>query len=171
MKKKLFIFSLICALFVSILGTVGHFFYEWSGRNHLVGYFFPVNESTWEHMKLFFFPSFICYIILCFLKQTKELCIVYVFPKTIFIGTFLIPVLFYTYSGILGYTIMIIDIAIFYISTFFSFFILYKDCTSRKKINYSVPFNIGLFLLLFCFIFFTYAPPNIAIFDNPLKEK
>ena len=44
-------------LFVSIAGTLAHFVYEWSNNNYILGFFFPVNESTWEHMKLFFFPS------------------------------------------------------------------------------------------------------------------
>ena len=45
--------------FVLITGTLSHFIYEWSGNNFIVGFFFPVNESTWEHMKLVFFPMFL----------------------------------------------------------------------------------------------------------------
>ena len=40
-------------LSVSLLGTLLHFTYRWSGRNPLIA---PVNESVWEHMKLLFFP-------------------------------------------------------------------------------------------------------------------
>lgn len=36
---------------VSIL----HFTYEWSGNSKIVGYFSPVNESLWEHLKLGYF--------------------------------------------------------------------------------------------------------------------
>ena len=43
-------------IFVLITGTLAHFAYEWSGCNRLLGLFFPVSESTWEHMKLIFFP-------------------------------------------------------------------------------------------------------------------
>ena len=37
--------------------------YDWSGQMWFVGLFVPVNESTWEHMKLLFVPMLI-YIML-----------------------------------------------------------------------------------------------------------
>lgn len=43
-------------IFVLITGTIAHFVYEWSDNSFIIGLFFPVNESTWEHMKLCFFP-------------------------------------------------------------------------------------------------------------------
>ena len=43
-------------LFTAILGTLSHFFYDWTGQGALIGLISPVNESTWEHMKLVFFP-------------------------------------------------------------------------------------------------------------------
>ena len=48
---------------VGILGTLFHFVYDWSGKMWFVGLFVPVNESTWEHMKLLFVPMLI-YIML-----------------------------------------------------------------------------------------------------------
>ena len=42
--------------FVLAAGSLAHFIYEWSGYSTAAGLFFPVNESTWEHMKLCFFP-------------------------------------------------------------------------------------------------------------------
>ena len=48
---------------VGILGTLFHFVYDWSGQMWFVGLFVPVNESTWEHMKLLFVPMLI-YIML-----------------------------------------------------------------------------------------------------------
>ena len=59
MKKQILICSVICAIFVTAMGTLGHFFYQWSGNNRYVGFLFPVNESTWEHMKLLFVPMFV----------------------------------------------------------------------------------------------------------------
>lgn len=48
---------------VGILGTLFHFVYDWSGQMWFVGLLVPVNESTWEHMKLLFVPMLI-YIML-----------------------------------------------------------------------------------------------------------
>lgn len=52
-KTRLNLFRFI---FISILGVLLHFTYEWSGDNPAVGLFSAVNESTWEHLKLIFFP-------------------------------------------------------------------------------------------------------------------
>ena len=49
-------YSIAGAIFVLIAGTLSHFVYEWSGQNFILGFFFPIDESTWEHMKLIFFP-------------------------------------------------------------------------------------------------------------------
>lgn len=46
-------FSVFYAIF---LGTILHFTYELSKNNALVGAFSSINESTWEHLKLAFFP-------------------------------------------------------------------------------------------------------------------
>lgn len=51
LKTNLFRF-----IFISVLGVLLHFTYEWSGDNVVVGLFSAVNESTWEHLKLLFFP-------------------------------------------------------------------------------------------------------------------
>ena len=55
-SKKLFIWGF---LFMSVIGTLLHFVYEWSGNNSIVRLFAPWNESTWEHMKLLFFPMLV----------------------------------------------------------------------------------------------------------------
>ena len=83
-------------LFVSIVGTLWHFVYEWSGQNPIVGLFFPVNESTWEHMKLLFFPMLL-YTLYAY-KKLKDAfpCIPSALLYGILSGTFLIPLLFYT---------------------------------------------------------------------------
>lgn len=168
MKKHVLICTIICAVFVTVLGTLGHFFYEWSNENHYVGLFFPTSESTWEHMKLFFFPTLICYLFLGITKRNNSPCIIYSFPKTIILGTFLIPVLFYSYSGILGFNVSFLDIAIFYVSVIISFIYLYKSTVSVKKLDYSLLWNIMLIFMTFLFMCFSYNPPKLGIFQVPL---
>ena len=42
----------IAIIFISVIGTLLHFMYEWSGHNKVVSLFAAVNESTWEHIKI-----------------------------------------------------------------------------------------------------------------------
>ncbi len=51
---------IIEGLVITILGSVLHFTYEWTGQNKFVAYFAAVNESTWEHIKLALSSIFFC---------------------------------------------------------------------------------------------------------------
>ena len=42
---------------VILLGNTLHFVYDWTGQARWAAYVSAVNESTWEHMKLLFFPA------------------------------------------------------------------------------------------------------------------
>ena len=55
-NKLLLNYSITGVILVSIVGTVAHFIYDWTGQNPIIGLITAVNESTWEHMKLLFFP-------------------------------------------------------------------------------------------------------------------
>ena len=51
--------TVIAIIFISTIGTLLHFMYEWSGHNKVVSLFAAVNESTWEHIKIALTPTFI----------------------------------------------------------------------------------------------------------------
>ena len=55
MKRKSINPNILGFVFVSIIGTVNHFVFEWSNENVITGIFTPINESSWEHLKLIFF--------------------------------------------------------------------------------------------------------------------
>lgn len=155
------------AILVAFLGTIFHFVYNWLGENPLVGLFVPVNESTWEHMKLIFFPMII------FALYSKKLSDVYPCLESAaalgtLVGTFLIPILFYTYSGVLGFNLQIVDISTFYISTAIAFYIIYKVSLSCSAEPYKKLLSFLLVAVFVGFIVFTIFPPDIAIFRSPI---
>ncbi|MBR6796465.1 MAG: hypothetical protein IKM53_03835 [Clostridia bacterium] len=63
MKKSVFIWQLVGFTFTSVFGTLLHFLYDLTGGSLFAAPFSAVNESTWEHMKLVFFPMLIFAII------------------------------------------------------------------------------------------------------------
>lgn len=154
--------------FVSVLGTLDHFFYEWSGQNRIIGLFSGTSESTWEHMKLLFFPMLIYYIFIWFrLRKLVPQALPALLTGAL-AGTALIPVLFYTYTGILGYMIDPVNIAIFYICAMTGFLVFY--CTAK----YSFPevitniLYISTTLMACLFFLFTYSHPDLGIFIDPV---
>lgn len=58
-NDKLMKFELFSVIFAMLFGTLLHFLFEWSGNNYIIASFSAINESTWEHLKLVFFPMFI----------------------------------------------------------------------------------------------------------------
>lgn len=152
---------------VIITGTLSHFVYEWSGNNFLLGFFFPVNESTWEHMKLCFFPmSF--YSIYMNKKLEKEFpCVTSSLLSGILLSTLLVPFLFYTYTGIIGTNFPILDIMTFLLSIILAFTGVYRLTLSCKAEAYTAQLWICLIFLSVCFLVFTYLPPSLGIFKAP----
>lgn len=165
--KKIHLYLISGFIFTAVFGTLSHFFYGWSDGNPLIGLISPVNESTWEHMKLVFFPVLIWsfFITGSGSKLSPALC-----PALLlggFIGTLMIPVLFYTYSGILGHNVTGIDIAIFFVNAFLAFFCAWRLQNSRIIYQKRTVIYILTVLFLVLFILFTFLPPDIGLFAEP----
>ena len=64
--------QIITAIIWIILGILLHFTYEWSGDKIIVGLFSAINESTWEHLKLLFFPMVITIIVGYFYEGKRK---------------------------------------------------------------------------------------------------
>lgn len=166
--KKLNLYTIVGILFVILLGTLWHFVYEWSGNNFIVGLFFPVNESTWEHMKLYFFPMVLYALFMNRLLKSEYPCVGSALLGGILLGTFLIPVLFYTYSGILGKNLMFFDIATFVLSVLFGFLCVYRLTLSCRLFALKWLFRLLVLALAMCFLVFSYIPPAIGLFMPPV---
>ena len=82
-------------------------------------------------------------------------------------GTWSIPVLFYTYSGILGRNIAFIDIAIFYIAVLISFGLARKLCTSARMEDAGSVIGILTIIMVLAFFLFTFSAPRGGLFAVP----
>ena len=168
-KNLLLKYSVAGTIAVSIVGTLAHFIYNWTDRNKVIGLFTAVNESTWEHMKLLFFPMLLFYIFIWFkLRKRCPEALPALLIATL-VGICLIPVLFYTYTGILGFMITAANLAIYYVSVTTAFVIFYLTATRCRleEVNIILYFIITLFICMF--FMFTYAPPELGIFADPVE--
>ncbi len=168
--QKIKKFEIISTIFIMILGTLLHFLFEWSHYNPFIGSFSAVNESTWEHLKILFFPMLITTGIGYF--YSKNTTSNYLWSKTIgiLIAMAFIVVFFYTSTGIIGKNSAILNISSFYIAVILGEYIAYKKInTYNKNNNYMA--SILLFLLSSSFILFTFYPPHIGLFQDPLTYK
>ncbi len=152
----------------SLFGTLLHFLYEWLGETALIAPISGVNESTWEHMKLLFWPTFIYAAVQSFFFRDREdfWCIKL---RGILLGITLIPVIFYTYNGVIGKSPDWINIAIFFISAAATYIYETRQFNNGtavcKKRGYAL---LSLCLIAALFIVFTFLTPELAIFRDPM---
>ena len=125
-KRKIRNYQIFSVIFTFILGTLLHFTYQLSGRNEIVGLFSAVNESVWEHLKLLYFPMLLT-IIFGYFYLGKDIPN-FVCSKTIGIIVSLLftVTFFYTYTGVLGYNIAIVDIMSFFVAVILGEYSAYK---------------------------------------------
>lgn len=151
----------------SLVGTLLHFLYEWSGENKIAAIFSGVNESTWEHMKLMFVPMFVFALVQrrFFNGFENFFCVKLI---GLLSSLILIPILFYTYNGVFLASPDFVNIAIFFVSAAAGFFVetklFLKD--GFKGLNGTVCLIIMIFIGIL-FALFTFYPPNLNIFKEP----
>lgn len=162
--------NIIAFFVIGIAGTLGHFLYKWTGENMLVGLIFPINESTWEHLKLLFFPTVVYSVAEYFIGSQKPENYLPAVAISVICGMLSIVTLFYTISGIIGYNVDFINISIYFIS------IIVMLCKKRKIItsgkysskNSKLFFGGVLAVIALLFVVFSLYPPSIGIFTPPI---
>lgn len=168
-KNTILTFQILSTIFTIILGTILHFTFKWSNKNSLVGTFSAVNESTWEHLKLLFFPMLISIIVGYFYIGKNLPNFVCVKTLGIIIAMLFTVSFFYTYTGILGTNYAILNILAFIIAAMLGEYISYKlmfsifECSNANSI-------IILSILFISFIIFTFSPPKIGLFKDPINN-
>ncbi len=184
MKKKDIIIEFF---FVSILGTLLHFTYDWFGKNMIIGIFSPINESVWEHTKLFVLPFIIWYVVYYIIKR-KSNCKVnnkaaenndkkecteiinkdYWFSSmiiSIIVAVIAMLLLFYFYNGAFGIESLALDLIVFFICVLLG--VISGNCFYKKEIK--LPWILLLIIIAMIYIIFTFYQPNIPLFE--VKQK
>jgi len=148
-------YQIVSTIFICILGTLLHFSYEFFGQNIFVASFSAVNESVWEHLKLLFFPMLLTTIIGYFYVWKNVPNFLCSKALEIITSMLFIVIFFYTYTGIIGISILFIDIASFFIAVILGEYLAYKLMIGNFECHNRVALII-LTILLICFIIFLY---------------
>ena len=167
-RKKIKTAELISFIIAGILGVLFHFVYGWTGENRLVGFFVPVNESTWEHLKLIFYPITLVSLLeysLAGIRFENFLCIK---VRSIWVGMLCVITLFYTYSGILGKTVDWFNIVVYFLSLGSAYCYSCRRFLGQKHVNStSVLCIISYTVIAILFMIFSLYPPAIGLFAVP----
>ena len=168
MKRSIGIFQLLGFATTALGGTLLHFLYDWLGESAWIAPFSGVNESTWEHMKLLFWPMLLFSAVQRLFFRGNS-CFWSIKLRGTLLGLALIPILFYTYNGAIGKSPDFINITIFFVSAAAVFF--YETRLFNKEAAPCKHGRLALGALCFIallFVLFTFRTPRIAIFQDPL---
>lgn len=144
-----------------------HFLFEWSGYWKPIAWFAAINESTWEHFKLAFWPGLVWTLVeySVFGRVTPN----FWFGRAL--GLFSMPVIiaviFYSYSTILGKNYLWADILSFLIAVSVGQFISYRlFFVPELKVSLQWIGIIVIIGMMLAFVLFTYMPPHLFIFEH-----
>lgn len=154
-------------IFVAVLGSLLHFTYENSAKGILVSVVSAVNESTWEHLKLLFFPMLLLTLYQIYRQKWKTDLISGNILATL-IGMGFIITAFYTCLGVIGHNIDVLNIIIYLLSVILTLFLSYKLSGIHSRFRPVYACILAVFVILL-FAVFTYYPPSIGLFYDPAQ--
>ena len=146
MSKKLLKYDIIGFVFVSIIGTLAHFVYEWTNKCVIAAFFCPIMKGTKNILPAKFIG--------------------------VFVGMTATLSFFYTYTGIIGRNIDPLNIFSFFIGVFVAFLLDYIIIKSEKmqETGKNITAVILFIIMSAIFILFTFAPPLIPLFKDPITS-
>ncbi|MDO4486575.1 MAG: DUF6512 family protein [Bacillota bacterium] len=169
--EKLKQWQIAGAAFTILTGTLLHFVYGWLGEP-VWAVFSPVNESTWEHLKLVFWPAVIFGAVeyVAYGRETEGFIPVKV--TSVLVGMAAVVVIFYTYSGILGRNLLFMDIMVFIVSVGVAYLFSYykiREPGGLFTASFSSSCEISVIAVIsILMVIFAYDPPEIGMFQDPV---
>jgi hypothetical protein len=169
MKNQNFKWELIGMIFIVLAGGLLHFVFAWSGSWKPLAVIAAVNESTWEHLKLAFWPALVWFLIeIFYIRKTSNN---FYFAKAISI--LLIPVsitvLFYVYTAFME-DMLAIDLTIFVVAVIIGQGVSYKILKVKPLPRWTNVTGTALLVLMtIVFSTLTYYAPELGIFRDPVN--
>lgn len=162
-------FALLGFFGISLLGSLFHFVYDWTGQSNFIGLFVAVNESTWEHLKLAIFPALIWALIGMQYNYNNYAFGVFVALATMIV---LIPTIFYTYSFLTKKSVLFLDIGLFFVSVGVAMYFAYKIFNTQQLSSiYNTVGIAGIALVTLSLLLFTHFPPRNFLFKDPITKE
>lgn len=172
-KSKLLLWELGCVLWICFAGSSLHFAYELSDYWTPMAFIAAVNESIWEHLKIYFWPGLL-YTLVQY-TYTRDIANNYWLGKVVALFTtpVVITISYHAYmSWVLstgaktsvGAILMIMFIGVL-VGQLCSYRILTSPQVQWVRRRYVA---VGYASLVFMFSVFTFFPPQLSLFENYL---
>ena len=170
MKKEIPYWQVVGFLFTAVVGTLLHFLFDWTGGSVAAALFSAVNESIWEHLKLLVYPMLL-FALAEYWNWGREVqgfwCVKLL---GILLGLGLIVAVYYTYTGALGIKADWFNITLFFLAAGLSYWVETKLFARNVSCPVSSKWWVSILVLLVAaFFLFTFFPPKIPLFQDPVS--
>ena len=169
-NRKLARWQIAGVFIIFVLASAWHFVYEWLPSN-IIASIAPVNESPWEHVKLFFFPALIFYIIQYIFVGKDYKNYIFAHAISLLIMPLVMLILFYGYQFLLDIDHnLFLDILITFVTIAIGSYVAYKITISQKDFNKSI---LGILIIIAVFAmeaYFTFYPPELPMFYDETQD-
>ncbi len=167
-RDHLFSLEVVAFIFTVIVGSALHFTYELSGKSNIVALFSAVNESTWEHLKIAFFPILIFALIEHYYLNKSVQNLFFGKLTAYLTMAILIIVAFYSYTYFTRDSILIADIIVFILSALIGHLLSYRIIRSTREYKLLNLISAFLFVIIaILFMYFTFIPLDNLLFVPP----
>lgn len=170
-SRRIVLWELGGLLFINLFGGFLHFAFELSGFARPVAFFASVNESTWEHLKFYYWSGLLFALIEYTYVRTEANNFIFAKGLSLLATPLAVMVAFYTYVGIVvpingeGTYLGAVLTGVFGVTVgqLVSAYYLQKPALGR---NYQL-IGLGIVLVLTTmFSLFTYNPPQMFLFED-----
>ncbi len=165
--KKFKILEIVGVPIIYLIATFLHFIYDLTGGSTLSILFGAVNESVWEHIKIFA-VGFTVWTIVEFLF-TKPAFKKFITTKvfTLYFLSLLIPLFFYTYYIFTKEPVIWLDLLSSFVFVALTQYVSYRLITNDNRISDYFPLALMLLMLYYLMFFsFTVFPPKLELFRD-----
>lgn len=166
------IILLVETIVITIIGSLLHFTYQWTGEKKLVGIFAAVNESTWEHIKLALSGVFCCTLVdVWFLGSNPN----YWLAKSVsfLVPIIVIPIIFYSYTSFTARAVLPVDIASFAVTAFLSAlaFVWILDLPAVGMVGEIISMILSIVIIAAYLLLTLFPIRHNLLFEDPVTHK
>jgi hypothetical protein len=170
-SRRIMVWEIGGIFFINFIGGALHFAFELSNYSRAVALFASVNESTWEHLKFYFWASLLFALIeYTYIRKEANN---FAFAKALSFVTmlFTIALLFYAYVGIMvplyGQGTYLGVVLIGVLGVIFSQIVGSYFLQTRPLGQLYRYVGIGIIIVLtIMFLLFTFFPPEVFLFED-----
>jgi hypothetical protein len=168
MAKTVLRWELAGIISIILAGSALHFAFEWANYWRPAALIAAANESTWEHLKLGFWPGLVFALVeYPFISKSVNNFWVAKALGLLAMPTVIVA-LFYGYTALAGRNYLLADIMIFFLAVTVGQFVSYRVLVAGEMRPAVQRYGlVGLAVMAVVFSLLTYYPPRFFLFEDP----